>query len=241
MDTLIKARDQFFILLLFCFSQITFSANLTPYEIEYEAEIHGYDITAVRTLSVLDNGKYHIHQKASTFLMSMTESSEFSITDQPSIISHDYHFQQKILGHNQRYEIDFSKGAKNARYIEGKQTLDFSSDQIIYSPLSYQEEIRHRLLGSGKANLSFEIIDDDRKRFYSFSYKGEEVLETPLGKINCVKIERYQEKKQKRTIIWLGKDFEYSLMKIEHFKQGKLKYRMDINKGSLNGKAIKGL
>jgi hypothetical protein len=217
------------------------SFALSPYEIEYEAEIEGYDITAVRKLEKLGDEQYRISQTASTFLMNVSEASDFSIENQ-QLITQNYSYQRNIIAHNKSYQVDFSDHAKKALYRDDNETQNIQSNTALFSLITYQTEIRRRLLGANANNsaLHFDLVDKDKKRFYSFSVKGEEKLKTTLGEINCIKIERIDNKRKKKTEIWLAIDYEYSLIAIKHFKNNELKYRLDINKGNIAGKAIKG-
>lgn len=215
-------------------STVTFE----PYSINYKAKIEGFNVKANRSLKKLENNQYKLIQEAKASMMKLTESSTFQLHDGKPIETLNYSYVRKVIGFNKKYRIDFSDQAKTATYKEKKETKTLNDNgRTLFSLLSYQSEIRRRLL-AGETNLSLPIISKGRIRAYTFDIAGQEKLKTKLGLIDCIKIVRKRTRKQKETTIWLAKNWQYNIVKIEHKEEGSVKYRLDVDSGSIAGKKI---
>jgi hypothetical protein len=229
--------------LLLCSGSIfSFADALQPYELEYKAEIEGFNVTTIRSLKVTGDKRYQLAQRSKAFLVSLDEVSDFHINAQQQLITENYSYSRRAAGFSKKYNVEFAKNGKNAEYREKKNHKSIQSDEYLFSLLSYQTEIRRQLLAGNQQALKFEIIDKDRSRDYTFSYVGEQTISTALGNIQCVKIQRLRSsnKSNKHTVIWLAKDWGYSIVKIEHSEDGKLKYHLDLESGKVGGEAIHG-
>ena len=75
-----------------------------------------------------------------------------------------------------------------------------------------------------------------------FSSKiGEEVLDTPLGKLNTVKLERIRSATSSRsTIIWLAPDWQFLVARIEQV-DGSLQMQLVLETADIGGAAVTAL
>jgi hypothetical protein len=100
--------------------------------------------------------------------------------------------------------------------------------------------LRYDLQVLGKPN-PYDIVDRKRLKQYRFELLGEELVETPIGKLNTVKLKRLRKEGSPReTIIWLAKDWDFLLTKIHQKENGK-SYEIILSEGELAGKPITGL
>lgn len=212
--------------------------KLAEYTMHYEAEVEGFDVKIERQLTALTNQQYRIEQVAKAALMRLIERSEFTIKDS-QLLTENYLYLRKVWGFNKKYQVNW-QGPKSATHHYKKDKTSLKSDNRLYSLLSYQTEIRRRLL-AGNTDLQLNLVSKNRVRDYLFEVAGQETINTKAGKLDTIKIVRDRKGKDKKTTIWLAKDFQYVIIKIMHYEDGELKYRLDFDNGTLAGKTIKQL
>lgn len=108
--------------------------------------------------------------------------------------------------------------------------------QRVQDKLSYQIQLQQDLL-NGKKDFAYQIADGGRLKEYKFVTVGEELLDTPLGKVNTIKVKRSRENDERVTYAWLAKDWNYLLVRLQQEEKGEV-YTIYIHKATLNGKAI---
>ena len=78
--------------------------------------------------------------------------------------------------------------------------------------LVYQLAIMYDL-ANGKKNLDYKIADGGKLKDYAFEIQGEETLNTALGKVKTVRIQRIGDKRD--TTVWCAPQYAYLPMKLE--------------------------
>ena len=78
--------------------------------------------------------------------------------------------------------------------------------------LVYQLSIMYDLQ-QGKRKLGYNIADGGKMKNYQFEIQGEEVLNTPMGKIKTVRIQRIGD--QRDTTVWCAPQFGYLPVRLE--------------------------
>ena len=78
--------------------------------------------------------------------------------------------------------------------------------------LVYQLSIMHDL-SIGKKNLEYKIADGGKLKDYAFEIEGEETLNTALGKVKTVRIQRIGDRRD--TTVWCAPQFAYLPVKLE--------------------------
>jgi hypothetical protein len=78
--------------------------------------------------------------------------------------------------------------------------------------LVYQLAIMADLL-NGKKNLEYKIADGGKLKDYAFAIEGEEVLNTALGKVKTVRIQRIGDRRD--TTVWCAPQFSYLPVRLE--------------------------
>lgn len=219
-------------------------ADIKPFSASYRAKIKGIEIAAERTLTKNTNGLFQLKIQSKGMFLRLKEESSFSISDAYDQIKADqYSYNHSIFGSKRSRQIEVNRQNKLITYRDKKKSVDdIAYVENILDPLSYQLQIRLDLMAhDGEIDmLSYQVLDKGRVRTFEFRKLGEETIDTALGRINTVVIERYRNSKKKRTTIWLAKDWDYMLVKLRHEKDGKTSDEMTISKGQIGGKAISG-
>ena len=78
--------------------------------------------------------------------------------------------------------------------------------------LVYQLSIMVDLM-NGKKDLEYKIADGGKLKDYSFEIQGTEMLNTPLGKIKAVRIQRIGDRRD--TTVWCAPQFAYLPIRLE--------------------------
>jgi len=78
--------------------------------------------------------------------------------------------------------------------------------------LVYQLSIMYDLL-KGRKDLEYQIADGGKLKDYQFEIQGQEVISTPIGEINTVRIQRIGDRRD--TIVWCAPQYSYLPVRLE--------------------------
>lgn len=104
---------------------------------------------------------------------------------------------------------------------DGKETWRLDARPNMLDKLSYQLAIMLDL-EAGKRFLEYEFVDEHAIKTYRFAVVSEEILETPIGKLRTVKLERTNEKQNRSTILWCAPEFRYLPVRLDKRKNESL-------------------
>ena len=82
----------------------------------------------------------------------------------------------------------------------------------------------------GMKEPCYNVIDDNKVERYCFRVTGTESVDTALGKMEAVVVERVRKPQSPRyTRFWFAPSLDYSIAKLEHQEQkGKNAYSLEI-------------
>jgi len=204
---------------------------------QYSAKLYGFNILVTSRLSAHENGNYQFYFDAKAALGRITETSQFKWNEKDQqVVPLLYTYKRAGLGksRDQTLNFDWAKHEVTDAQKGTHQVLDVA--RKVQDSLSYQVQLRQDLL-AGKKSFHYAITNGKKFRNYKFEVAGEEVLETPLGKVTAVKVRRIQTSEDRETYAWFAKDFQYLLVRLQQEENGSA-YTIYISKASLNGKAI---
>ena len=146
----------------------------------------------------------------------ITEKSDGKISGQ-NIIPQNYLYNQSRRSKNRIDKVQFIKNRAIGSY-KGKSynftiptgTLDRSSMEIALA----------RDLSLNRKQLSYTIVGRGEKTHYNFSRLGNEILKTPAGTFNTIKVRVKRTSKSRETIFWMAKELGYLPVKIRHSEKG---------------------
>ncbi len=107
------------------------------------------------------------------------------------------------------------------------QTARLTLSPRVVDPLSLhllvmQDLKRNRLPGQ------YILVDKTELKTYQVTAGGEEILDTPLGKLRTIKISRQKPGSNRVTRLWFAPDLDYLLVQIAQTKNDKEVLRMEI-------------
>ena len=85
--------------------------------------------------------------------------------------------------------------------------------------------------------MSYPVISRGKLKQYNYQIIGREVLNTPLGPLNTVKVQRVRKDNKRQTIVWLATDWDYLTVGLEQKENGD-SHQMKILNGQINNQPI---
>ncbi|EPJ43030.1 MAG: hypothetical protein OFPI_44890 [Osedax symbiont Rs2] len=188
--------------LLACISLPSYA--IEAYQATYTANIKSglsFSGTLKRSLSKASNGQWLFQDKISSMLASIEESSNLTM-DNNQILPHKYHYLRKVLGKKKKRDIDFDWSKKTA--VDRDKT-SFSLPLGTQDSLSYQLQLQLDLQRGVRGNFSYPIAKRGAISNIKFVQVGREVIDTPMGKIDTIKLKLDRGADAKRvTYIWFS-------------------------------------
>lgn len=226
-----------------CYAQNT---ALLEYTAEYEARANGLAATATRSLSRLDENSYRLSNSleaslAGQTLASLEQASELTLQDD-RVVPLNYTYQLSGVS-RASHAIFFNWDAEIALSTEDDESWQLKLREGVLDQLSYQLAIRQALIGNTKDEtlFSFEIADGDAIEMQEYRLLGEELISTPLGELNTLKLERVREASDERvTEIWLALEWDFLLTRIEQVSSSGLRISLELKSAELDGKPVRG-
>ena len=213
------------------------AAPFSPYELHYSANYKGLNLTLVSELQA-SMGVYTLEHKSAAFMAEITETSVFTL-DQDQLVAQSYAYKRNIFGAKQRYDIRFDQQPHMAFYTEkGKdKNKQYEVPKGVFDYINYPLKIRQDLIkyGSDYPQSDYQIARKHKLITYTFKFLREELLDTPLGKLRTVMLEKVDD--DKTTQMWMAVDWEYVIVKLYYKDDNQ---EMNLQRGKVNGKKITG-
>jgi hypothetical protein len=214
---------------------------LQPSEIEYATTVRGVAITTVRTIKPEGDG-FSIRQLITALMMKTEETSLFRMAGKlPQPISYSY--QRNILGKALRRTTTFDRDGRKASYQEeNAPPVSVELKEASYDPLTAHVALQLYLQQHPDSTSlpTVHLLEKNRVREVGYKLVGREAIDTPLGAMETMRVERARSGKEKKTTIWLATQWDYAVVRIEHQQPDEPLYRMEITRGTLGSRAITG-
>ena len=123
---------------------------------------------------------------------------------------------------NRDVEISFNWDKKQILNRVNGSIWHMQTQPGILDKLLYQLTIMSDLK-SGYVPESYTIADGGKIKKYMFEHIGDEVIKTPLGEFNTIKVARYKSNKKQKTFLWCAYDLDFLPVKVTNTeKDGRL-------------------
>ena len=205
-----RLRSALFAGVLLTVFQAALATPPRPFTASYNASYEGISADAERSLSVEPStGQLTLFGSS---LTRIDERSDFLWVDEKPLPQH-YEFVQKGFGARTR-TIDFDHINMVADFSinddRGKLMLNGPAFDDLSGYLVAKEQ-----LTQGAVHVRFNVVDRGEIREHHYKIVNRTMLETPLGKIKAVHLERVRgEDSARKTEIWLAPDHDYLLLKL---------------------------
>jgi hypothetical protein len=216
------------------------AAELIPYQAEYQVSNGTLNATLKRQLKQSDEAnQWKVENTASIFMLGFEESAEFHANNNRiTPINYRYHNQLRTKRNS---ELTF-----NWKDEVVSDPNHFETPLPIYTGLwdkiSFQEQLRLDTISDASfTSKAYDILDTDKVKVYNVEKLGEEVISTSAGNFNTIKFKQSRAGKEEYTLIWLAKDWQHFVLRIDRIEDNKINYQLLFDKGSLNDTDITGI
>lgn len=184
---------------------------LTPYEAAYVSRYSGLDLEGKRELSPAEDGGLVLSQTAGRLGSRISETSTLERADGQLRVRR-YDREQRILGvgREQHAVFDWSRGMIEAR---GRREGEIPLHGQLFDPLSYQLALRCDI-AQGRDQVDYGVVRGTKLKRYRFRRVGNESLDTPLGTLDTVVVERVHDE-ERSTRLWFATDLNHLMVRLE--------------------------
>lgn len=197
--------------------------ELTPFSATYKFNIDNkLSGTATRILEKKGTDSWLYTFSASAPMATATETSSFRY-DGRTVTPLSYTQQRKIFMVKKGASVDFDwKARKGVGKRDGKKPADYALQPGTLDTLNLEVQIRRDLKDLGKLGGPYWIASPKDISQQPFVIEGDEVITTPLGKINTLKVSRQHSDPSRHTTFWLDKDRDFLPAKVTQDNDGAL-------------------
>lgn len=219
-----------------------YAHELQPFSATYTADWKQLPFTgtAERKLYQKTDGTWHLDFSATMLVAGVSESSHFRLQNQ-QLQPLAYQYNRTGLGKPRKshYSFDWNNSQVTGTDRKGEFTLPLNPGLLDKS--SYQLALQADL-ALGEDSLSYQVLDGKTIDIYDFRILGEESIQTPLGTLNTVKVERVRDPGQNRrkTTLWFAKDWDYLLVQLNQIERDGKKYTIFLEQAEVNGRQVSG-
>ncbi|MBT5388209.1 MAG: DUF3108 domain-containing protein [Porticoccaceae bacterium] len=204
------------------------SSDIKSYSASYSASFNGLEIEAKHRLEQLDSGQYRETLKAKNFLGKIDEQALFEVAENQTIVPLEYNYQRSLVGVKRAERQVFNWASKQLEYSKKDLT------EIVELPPGALDIITHKVqlrrdLQTGKKILSYPVISRGKLKQYEYQIIEETVLDTAIGPLNTILVQRIREDDRRQTSIWLATDWDYLAVKLEQIEDGESHQMSIIN------------
>ena len=212
------------------------SLPIAPFEAHYKVFGKGLHI-GDSELILLDDGdgryrmRSHIYPVGLVSLVASQSLQEFVNgrfnNGIPQPVSYE---QQRKRGKKSRtiqLQFDWQQNSLQARDNEEQATLALSPRVV--DPLSLHLLVMQDLQ-QGHNPSQYTLAKETELKTYNIKHDGKDVLDTPLGRLNVVRISQQRSGSSRTTLFWFAPALDYLPVQITQLKNGKENLRMMIQK-----------
>lgn len=217
--------------------------QLTEFSAYYDASTNGISGNAERHLIHQGDERYRLNisleaKVGGIEIGDLEQSSEFTWTGD-QIRPELYHYQ--VSGVSSDVEsVSFNWDAGVALSAEEDQSWTLALQDGVLDQMSYQLAMALDLKHEQSTEiLDYVLVDGPEIENHRFQLLGEEIIDTPLGRLRCWKLERIREQDNGRsTQIWLARDWSNLLARIEQKNPGGLQIELELTLALVDGESV---
>ena len=202
--------------------------QLKPFKAYYQAQFDlGISLSGevVRELKALPDGQWQLSMKASAIMARIDESSRFEISQQQLYPLH-YSYQRKVFGKKKQRQQQFDWSAGNVLSSQTDRATTLPIDQNTHDKVSYQIQL-WRDLDAGLSEMHYQLVDGDHLKQLDFLRIGEEIVDTPAGRFETIRVERDRgDNSARKTTLWFAKNLDHVIVKLQQIETDNKEYTL---------------
>ena len=211
-------------------------AQVQPFTAHYTVYAKGLALGKGRlSLSLQGNNSYQMtteikpHDIAAFLVQDHISEQATGVLNNAIPLPIHYDYKQQG-GRKDRYRsLDFDWPARQVvSHHKGKhKTLALQTRMT--DPLSLYLLVMHDLQQNHQA-VEYQVINKGRLRTYQVSHHGNDILETPLGALQTIKISHSRAGSKRMTMFWFAPELNYVPVQVAQFKKNSEQLRLFIDK-----------
>ena len=214
-----------------------------PFETTYTADYRGLPISAtgIRSLRREDKGdsqRYIFSSRAVSLFAKLNEASTFTL-ESNQLVPARYQYERTGLGKNNTQDIRFDWASGLANDAARDEAFTFNPNTLFSDRLLYQLWLQVDLINTPMDSIrsstwTYLIFDRGRMKEYVFEVADEDSIDTALGTIDTIRLERKNEDSSRRTTLWLAPSLEYMLIRFVQEDDGD-SFSLELKEAVLDG------
>ena len=192
-----------------------------PFQAHYQVQVDGFNVGKLdRSLRHADDGSFVLESAlyttglAAFFKKDRTTERSIWQLDHGHIVPMEYRFSHQGRGKDVVEALHFDWDQHRVTSLrDGKETEVPITDGTL-DKMNYQIRLRSDL-AAGKKDIDYTVADRGDIRTYRFRVLGEEQLDTKLGKLRTLKVERLSNNEKRKTVMWHAVDRDYLIVRLE--------------------------
>ena len=195
--------------------------ELKPYTAQYQTSARGMKLDLTRNLKRGPDNTYTLTNGGKILVVGFHEVSVFRL-EGARVVPKSYVYQGTGLI-NRRREVHFTPGSDTIRSLYKDQWYELPYTDKTLDRMSQQEQLRLSLLNDPTPgeDMTIRVADGKRVKDYQLVYRGEETLDTPLGKVDTLHFERVHDDPDRQSDTWVAPAWDYLMVKTVHVEDGK--------------------
>jgi len=218
------------------------AAELQPFSASYTADWKQLPFTgkAERSLKQQADGSWKLDFSASMLVAGLTETSWLNLVND-TVQPLKYRYARKGMGRSKEIKHDFDWQTLRVTGKDRDKAVNVKLMQGMQDKSSYQLALQ-RDIAAGKTSMSYQVLDGDDLDTYDFRVLGEETVDTMVGSVDTIKVERVRDPTQSKriTILWFAKDWNYLLVRLQQVERDGKEYQIILEDGTVNNQPVKG-
>ncbi|WP_238582895.1 DUF3108 domain-containing protein [Isoalcanivorax pacificus] len=201
---------------------------LQPFRVEYRINVSRIPTTikADMSLEAGEDDTYRMQLSIDSMLMKNTELSIFRWLD---CAPRTMHYMHTFRGFRRErdYQMDFfwdppRVSATTRSDDDGEESVDYDIPSDTLDELTMLLKARC-VINDEQTDYQVTTAYGKRLRTHYIHVVGRETLDTPLGKLDTIRIEKRRDQDSKRrTVFWLAPELDYLLVRARHIESAAL-------------------
>lgn len=201
-------------------------ADPVPYTATYKVNLDNkLNGSATGTLTRQGN-RYHYELRATALMANSLEQTDFMI-NKGDLVSLNYRNQRQVFFRSRATSIDFDWKQNSVHVVRNGKDNNYAVPPGTLDPLNMEMQIREDLMTTGKIDRDYPLADPKEFHPVRFEINGTEVLNTPMGPIETLKVRRVHGSPDRSTQFWLARSMEYLPVKVVQIDDGAV-YKLDL-------------
>lgn len=197
----------------------------------YNASVRGIPIRLGLRLEPIEGGRWQYRSWAEPrgllgFInRELMETSILTMADD-QVVPISYRKRDEFGDRDSAMQFDLEAGVVRIEYRGRKNEVEWEPG--IYDLQSLRVALSHDLL-RGELGDVYRVVDDrGRVDAVDVTVAAREPLETPLGRLDTVRLEYYSERRDRLFRLWIAPDMDGALVALEQYEEDRLRGRLEI-------------